>query len=83
MAAEVSIHVVEIIPDGSDPVSGCDISLQVLASEMDGAIPVGSASVDGSDYAVVLVVYPTADVDLLVPESLGAVVKAALQSVAG
>ena len=62
--------------------AGAVVSATLKASDMDGAIPVGTVEADGERVAV-LVVFQTGDVDLLVPESLGAVVKAALQSVAG
>ena len=62
--------------------AGAVVSATIKASDMDGAIPVGKVEADGERVAV-LVVFPAADVDLLVPASLGAVVKASLQSVAG
>ena len=62
--------------------AGAVVSATIKASDMDGAIPVGPVEADGERVAV-LVGFPAADVDLLVAASLGAVVKAALQSVAG
>ena len=62
--------------------AGAVVSATIKAADMDGAIPVGKVEADGERVAV-LVVFPAADVDLLVPASLGAVVKAAIQSVAG